>query len=69
MNKCDKCNSTLQNEYSYCPYCGTPLSDQAKLLEKSKLKNIRLETLLQLLTLIEDEESLKRINSLIKTVK
>lgn len=69
MNMCKKCSNILNQDYNYCPYCSNPLTSDAILLEKKKLTNIRLETLLQLLTIIDDETSLNRIKVLIGTIE
>lgn len=61
--KCINCKEELYN-YDYCPHCGTPMSEKAKLVETKKNNNIRLETLLKLTTLIDDDESLELINEL-----
>jgi len=61
--KCINCKEELYN-YDYCPHCGTPISDKAKKVEIKKNNNIRLETLLKLTTLIDDDESLELINEL-----
>jgi len=61
--KCINCKEELYN-YDYCPHGGTPISDKAKKVEIKKNNNIRLETLLKLTTLIDDDESLELINEL-----
>ena len=66
--KCKICEAMLPG-YNYCPNCGRPLSEKAIEVEKNKVLNSRLETLLKLAENIEDEETLILIKKLISTIK
>ena len=62
--KCLNCKLEAY-EYDFCPHCGTPLNEKAKKVETQKNINIRLETLLKVTTLTEDEKTWKIINQII----
>ena len=62
--KCLNCTKEI-NDFDFCPHCGTPISDVAKQVEIKKNTNIRLETLLKLTTLIDDEKTLIIIKELV----
>ena len=66
-----KCLNCKQEAYSYdfCPHCGTPLTEKSKKVEIQKNTNIRLETLLKLTTLVDDEKTLKIIDELVKKLE
>lgn len=69
MKNCIYCHNIIDDEVDYCPCCGEPLSDKAKEVEKLKLNAVRLETINKLLDLVEDEETLKKINKLVASYK
>ena len=56
-------------EFDFCPHCGTPISDIAKQVEIKKNTNIRLETLLKISKLTNDEKTLTIIKELIDKLK
>lgn len=62
--KCLNCKQEIY-EFDFCPHCGTPISDIAKEVEIKKSINIRLETLLKLTSLVEDEKTLNIIKDLV----
>ena len=61
--KCLNCKQEVYN-YDFCPHCSTPLTDKAKQIKIQENNNIRLETLLKVSTILEDEESLILIREL-----
>lgn len=66
--KCLNCKHEIY-EYDFCPYCGTPISELAKKVEIKKNTNIRLETLLKLVNLIDDDKTLNIIKELVNKLK
>ena len=62
--KCLNCKQEIY-EFDFCPHCGTPISDIAKQVEIKKNTNIRLETLLKISKLTNDEKTLTIIKELI----
>ena len=66
--KCELCQTELTG-YNYCPSCGRPLTGKTIELEKQKVLNTRLETLLKLTESIEDEKTLLLIKELISKIK
>ncbi len=65
---CKNCKTTIAG-LNYCPNCGMPLNKDAIELENTKVQNIRLETLLKISQLVEDEKTLLLINELITKIK
>jgi predicted amidophosphoribosyltransferase len=66
--KCLNCKHEIY-EYDFCPHCGTPISELAKKVEIKKNTNIRLETLLKLVNLIDDDKTLNIIKELVNKLK
>jgi predicted amidophosphoribosyltransferase len=66
--KCLNCKQEIY-EFDFCPHCGTPISDIAKQVEIKKNTNIRLETLLKISKLTNDEKTLTIIKELIDKLK
>ena len=66
--KCLNCKEEVYN-YDFCPHCGTPLTDTAKSIEINKNINIRLETLLKLATLTDDNKTLEIIENIATQLK
>ena len=66
--KCTNCKEEIIN-YNYCPNCGTPISKEAKKIEESKRLNTRLETLLKLTEITNDEKTLNIIKDLVTKIK
>ena len=66
--KCKNCQAEIQ-DFNYCPVCGEPLTDKAVEVEKQKVLNIRLETLLKLTKTTDDEKTLLLIKELISKIK
>lgn len=64
--KCEICKTVTSN---YCPNCGAPLTKESIELEKNKVLNTRLETLLKLTQNIDDEKTLLIIKDLISKIK
>lgn len=60
---CKNCNNIIE-DYNYCPNCGRALSKLAIEIENNKVLNTRLETLLKLTEVIEDEKTLSLINNI-----
>ena len=66
---CAYCNAKVNlNIYSFCPKCGSPLSEKAAELARQRETKIKLEVLEQVANEIKDEASLKTIINLIKNV-
>ena len=66
--KCKKCGNEVLN-YNFCPSCGEAITDAAKGLENAKIINARLETLLKVVDLVDDEKTLTIIKKLIENIK
>ena len=66
--KCIHCNKDIEM-LNYCPHCGNPLNESAKELENIKLTNARLEVLLKISELTDDEKTLVAIKNLIIKLK
>lgn len=65
---CKNCNELIE-QANFCPHCGHPISEDAIKLENVKTINIRLETLLKLSKLTDDEKTLSAIKNLIADLK
>ena len=61
--KCINCKEEVNN-FDFCPHCGTPLSEAARSIEIQKNINIRLETLLKISQLTDDEKTLELIENI-----
>jgi hypothetical protein len=70
---CGKYHTTPYGYYfdifNYCPNCGRALNKTAIEIETNKILNIRLETLLKLTDLINDEKTLLLINDIALKIK
>ena len=66
--KCMHCNQEVES-LNFCPHCGSALSDKAKELEASKITNARLEVLLKVSQVTNDEKTLLAIKDLITKLK
>ena len=66
--KCSHCEAEINN-YNYCPNCGTPLTENTINLENTKILNTRLETLLKVTEIIDDEKALNTIKELVLKLK
>ena len=64
MMRCSLCESNSTN-YNYCPNCGRALTEESKKLENSKVLNTRLETLLKLVDVIDDQNTLVKVKDLV----
>ena len=69
MKNCIYCHNVIEEGVDFCPCCGEPLSSKAKEVTKLKLNSVRLETINKLLDLVDDEETLKKINKLVASYK
>ena len=60
-NVCPKCK-TEQNS-NFCCNCGAALTEQAKSLELQRKKNDKLETLYEVISLVNDQNSLRALKA------
>jgi len=68
MKTCENCNNVLENNFEFCPYCSTPISEKAKKLENDKTINAQLIMLANLIREIDDPKSLYTIDKMIKAL-
>ena len=66
--ECINCKMNISN-YDFCPHCGTPISEKAKKIEIQKNINIRLETLLKISKLTDDDATLEMIEKIATELK
>lgn len=60
-NKCPKCNSIVSE--NFCSNCGEAISELAVLLSTQKEKNIKLETIKDIIALTNDAQTLKMLKA------
>ena len=61
-NVCKKCNSSLENNFHFCPYCGEPLTKKAEFVLAEKDRVAQLKLIGGLVDVVQDELTLKLLN-------
>lgn len=68
-NVCKTCNNELEENYNFCPYCGTALTDSAKEMLKQRDCVVNLQLIEKLTDCINDEQSLNILKKVADELK
>ena len=68
-NICNHCKRQNLSNANFCQFCGNPLTDLAKDLQKERIITSQLLILSQLASKVEDEKTLNLIKSAIKKLE
>ena len=64
MMNCKECEKEILENYNFCPYCGSAISDVAKRLNKEKVDLIKVRLINEVCDQISDKKTLEILNKM-----
>ena len=67
--KCPVCEKEINKEYNFCPYCGEPMTEVAKEIQKRQTTIAQLKLLGALIEKVQDKKTLELLEKLVNQYK
>ena len=67
--KCSVCENEVKKEYNFCPYCGEPMNELAKEIQKRQATIAQLKLLGALIEKVQDKNTLELLQKLASQYK